>query len=879
MFVQKNKTRKPTVPAGNLNRGVAQAFFSTRKNKKVRATLEGASVSAQNIHLAEQAPETPDDHSLFYLKQDKVDVPPSACHFLISNDHTLAVLDSDYEAKTFFGTVEVLERTREMLMKNKSLFFIQETGQRLAVNGKMLFEVEPLPLDHSAHTGYGPFAKMPFRGSSCNVIHYLYGLNPDVDKGSETNAYGVRLAPPLGYAGIGGNCEETVNGIHELTKVMVEGRGKKMDEERIREILDTPMDKPDQKQTEKDYKAMLRRRKGKLSDLEAQLGVNQFAEPHLGDDVASYMRSNDDEDVSHYAQGHYHGAVVAESADGQDYVCLQIRRRMHLERQRERILLKRYGINADNWSDYELLLQATPELTMAGDDLAKYGDNSDFLRSKQLDFLAHTGSFLRMYGRKKGETYHERQSGNPAYDVPSPLTVVIGHTAKPEDEHRLSGQESPTVEVRSKPAPPSFSSTAFDLEVHEELGILPEEDQEIFRRVMEQLQTYDGFQGYDNERVLHDRMATLYELDHIIYHWHSQHPIRPFRNKPGRSLPEMPVITPSLFRLLDKSQKEHQKVVAHTIEHQCRIWHNTGEDDATVQETWRRAVNMTGKVRPVKGKAKDSAFLGRLDALHAKLIAQRKGRELLERAFSDDLKKKISIDSPYKTFMGQNFDDCVVTIKDPHRAKKRQKCYCSAETIPGKGSDSVIYIPDDDSFSDSHRMFVGGENRQLELKEENAEDGWLAVGTEPLIAKEGEGPRETEDTEVSVVNESLILAPAFIRYGRALEQALHANTGVWKGEDDTEAYAKDCVLMKWGNAERHTVTDEFENELRNEHWLPQRLAISSGPAHRPQGWHFPRTTEVDVTDSKGESWALISYANARPSRPTSPEFWPPDTDS
>ncbi|WP_338395872.1 hypothetical protein [Fulvitalea axinellae] len=762
-------------------------------------------------------------------------VTSSKAVFVFSDDMTLAVLDvtGKFRPKQFFAHPEIVLRTNAILKRQKALIKLLPTANTLSVNGKLLIEVEAVPheqgelnqgTERQAH-----FANMPHRGASSDPTRYMFGFSSQVHSATPL---GLRLAPlglhqntespnPLGnLTGVEGD----VLGIRGMVKTIVDGNGMSMPDDELKTRIVADIDVVESNADEARYKEMYTQRRAEMRDMERRLGINQFAQPRVGDSIATFMKSKDLDDISTFEQGNYHAGVVAESLDHQDYVTVEMRRRMDLEIAQKKHYYRKGGLDVDNMSDLDInhnggaLLAATEQGEEA---FAEYG------LAKGLNVPSGQTAFYRMHGRREDQSFHNSQKG-PYFHVPAPLTVVFSAIDREAEEDLPPIPASPSLPV-SKHRPgtvtkdfwnptPGTSGVNFDrrqgatIDFTDDSHIGPISiaafrslfrgkaasyfEDESLHNIKSLVGQYQKICRLPGPAVLLDRFALLISMRKSIYVWHRAHPF--FHGSDADYLPYYQVIS-ILFRFLDLLSFELDQVCDELRGSHESLPAPSDSADAEVQVIW-------GALKSARSFKTDlkPANRSRMNSYFSELLMTPSGRKLLNDTVVSPPKGHKVIFSEAKGKSKSFAGEFVVAA-----SKKASPKHAGGAN---SGADAKVYFPEEIYMSDASVM------ADSEYTTRTGE----SYGTHTLT-------------------------PGFVRFASALYQAWRAMNGVWTGGGDALSQAGETL----------TVNEEFENPLRAEYGLPSKTSPESTSAFDQGGWY--NITKVDThTDIESSDWQIMS---------------------
>ncbi|BDD09458.1 hypothetical protein FUAX_18900 [Fulvitalea axinellae] len=856
MFYQRKRRADNNKSAASEREGKSdsiQAMFSSKDREDLSIAYTGHKLTMQTSFMSTL---TVKGKEYRIIENGKGEITGEKSVFLIADDMSLAVLNvsGKFRPKFFFAHPEVILRTNTRLEAQKARVYLKETGNQLLLGEQSLCEVEVMPDEEGAVDEVSKrqmrFPNMPLRGGSSNPTRYMFGYTDLIEHPTD---FGVRFAPPFGILapvdspissdlkGIEGD----VVGVRGLVDVLLDPEAESLNDASLRERLLNDIDRDQRTLDDNQYKKYYTTERERMRGMERRLGVNQFAQPRLGDSVATFMRSNADEDMGMFEQGNYHGGVVAESLDGRDYVTLEMRRRMDLENEQRRHYFHKAGIDVSSMSDFHILHHGAPLMAETERGMEVY---QEYIEAKKYNVLPHQTAFYRMYGRSEEQSYHALQKG-PYFGVPAPLTVVFSATDIPgthslqDSAREESLSPSPTgslLELPPLPVPspseipsddedpfwsdpftrPKLSSTSVGasirisvLEATLNLEVDTYEGKVTIKSFRDLFVGDVGAEAYKDKgldgikyhlnhyqsldkiapsratgAMLQERLSLLMSLQKSIFAWYGSFDGMK-KNKEllakGDKRRYYALLSPVL-RFLDFVSDEMDAIIEAMRHRSVGLPVFDSEADVEIQELWRALGNggkFMNKLTPPQRR--------RLQTYFAQLIWAPHGRKLLKQTLVQPAgNHKVSLVDPKKKAYSADF------VTTPNSAKGRPKASrVPGEVRPGAGTESKVVFPDSMSLS------------------------------EVMVLGEGGG--------VSVLH------PGFIRFAYALEQARRAQRGLF-GDDD---------------ASKMDMIDQQENLIRMENGLPLRVGTQTTT------WHdilMPPLKTATGGRPELEDWQIVS---------------------
>ncbi|WP_338391816.1 hypothetical protein [Fulvitalea axinellae] len=702
------------------------------------------------------------------------------------------------QAKSLFALPSIISKSNETLHSQSADIRLVPTGSHLSVQGHILFEVRPSlkvpPTEHSLF----PFETMMYRGASCDTATMTLG------NGQTRKANFLPKAPYKSEENGVSLTDDLFDPLKHLRNLLVRKDGEIPETEEASTAMANKLcPSPDGHANMFEYVKMYS--EGKLDPASETLGINRHAVPPLGGTAVSMLQTGEATPFARHLATNYFAPAVAVSEDGNDYVSFEQRDRKALKMARLRMLLASHEEKFADMSEMELH-RNLPEFQASNEAIwLEYTE-----KMKRLDHANQKAWFMKMYGSKSGQSFHDSIADE---FKASPLTVVA-------TKGKTSETKAPLAEPNLIVEYNLPKSSEFQHQI-EGFGVQNLTSQHI----IELLGMYEAMSSYLGQAVLHRRMAILHDLEHLIYHWHMDHPMVFGRKSPS---PEnVPAMIPILFDLLDRVRKEHTKVTAHIVSNAHQIWipHQETMDKhglAEAQELWAKVWAGSRAALSNNQTPGSSSTPEMLDAIHARLMCNPQGRSVLRRAFASNTRHPIVIESINS---GGLPDFAVTEALDKHNAR----CYTSffsGSLKPGKGSSARLLL-DDEKLQSSRSLYVGRRRQKLSQHQS------------------GKSQRQP----------ILILGPAYISYAKALAKATNITQGEsWAGLFEDE-FLKKPSMGKWIDAEERRNISEVENRLRSDAGLPKRR---SGDTARPL---ILPSVLPDILEQSGEHEELLFDAN------------------
>ncbi|BDD04971.1 hypothetical protein AUTU_24540 [Aureibacter tunicatorum] len=765
--VAKVSSAKNSMPkrSGGISMAPIQGFFPSKEKEDMHVEYIGDKLE---IQMSDLQPVVVGGIEYMVIDNLRGEVQQDAANYIFSNDMSLAVLDvtGKLRPKQFFAHPEIILKTNKVLSRQRSCLKLLPTGNTLVANAIKLLEVEAIPNEEGGVSEktkrQNIFVNMPFRGASSDPTRYMFGYSSQVE---HKTPLGIRFHGDIGQpvlvdddnkANLAG-VEGDVMGIRGLTKLFLNSDSSTLSDEQIRDQLKADMSFEENNDLERAYSDLYQNNRSSMDAVERRLGVNQYAQPRVGDSIVTFLKSTNKEDLAMFEQGNYHGGVMAESLDGQDYVTIELRRRMDLEVDQKRHYFRRMGLDVDRMSNLDINHNAGAIAAGMEEVEDLY---FEYLEAKTLNVQPHQTGYYKMYGRSVGQTYHESKVG-PYFDVPVPMTVVL---SSPERDYEM---DAPLPDY-SKDASHSFwkhpDFKRKDIKRNEdarlEARIKFEDDSFIglisvksfkalfkgkstrvaehgsLQPIRQLINSYQKMSMSKDLSVLRDKAATLISMQKAIYRWHSEHP---YFVGSSFDYEEYYAIMPPLFAYLDLVNMELDMV---TGELNGEAFAGLGLGDESVR-IWERLKNTSLFKSDLKGRVRD-----RLRTYFFQLLNFDFGRSLLTDVFLKAGKKVTLLERKDKSGE-RGYFEVIASSKSKSKAGAKGA---------GAGSDVKIIVPSEAYLSES--------------------------------AYWGEGDFDIDSDMTFKVN---LLEPGVLRLAKALNDALLMMKGQW-----SDGFVLDSAPMRGG---------------------------------------------------------------------------------
>ncbi|BDD06978.1 hypothetical protein [Aureibacter tunicatorum] len=510
-----HKRREPLSQLGGngLSKAPVQAFFSTVDEPGHVISYTGEKLLMQVSDLVERPLKKGEEKKYHIIDNFKGEIHWRKAQFYISDDLSIAVVavPDRFRPKTFFAKQEILTKAQAKMVDQKATVMIKKTGHMLYVDGHELQEAEIIPIQESVieplRQRQKVFPNMPLRAASSAPTKYMFGYSTDV---VHETPLGIKLRPPYDHLGEVSSAGEGSGlrgidgdfaGVRGLVKLMVTGESLDNPDEVRRKAMEV-ISKDERVKWDKQYRHIYNKRKKDFDYQSSMLGVNQFAKPDLGDSVVTFMRSDDHQDMGLFEQGNYHGAVVAVSSDGNDYICFGLRRRLDLEVQQIEKYYQKAGIKTKKFTPFDI----RNNLGMMASTSRGEAAYLEYKTADKHNVPPHQCGFLRIYGGKRGQSYHEMQKGK-YFNVPAPFTVVLSALEQGEE---LDGGDVLEAESQVVFDRPQEQASAL-LEVGHMMANIPESEKKELESLHAQIAAME--RQHSQPGAMH---SSLLDLDSCI---------------------------------------------------------------------------------------------------------------------------------------------------------------------------------------------------------------------------------------------------------------------------------------------------------------------------------------------------------------------------
>ena len=365
--------------------------------------------------------------------------------FRVAEDTTMAVPETTDEPKDFFATNAVLAASNAALARVGTALRLKKGGGQVRFDAITLPKIVPDRPDIPQQQGFASL----WSDVCIDITNHITG-----NQGRSTEDV-VLQSDDAGEAS---------------ATIAVDGRGS-AGTDRLAAHLSDPAPQPaDPQQTIDAALGTIRRgnlqgpvgaafglasARGGLDGKAQRLGVNAFAQPEVGEGFATFSVFSSDEKASDYTTGrrrqrpnvwgYHHAAVVARSADHQDWVTLEnYNRSPELNDRVYGILKEKYSrVAKRKWGEFKRAgrtgEQAAAEVR---DYLVQEHEQASADYQRMFQDSAVSGSqlwFFRMYGSRRGQSFHEQQADSGAYV--NPLTVRIRRNVVGQQLSKLNATE------------------------------------------------------------------------------------------------------------------------------------------------------------------------------------------------------------------------------------------------------------------------------------------------------------------------------------------------------------------------------------------------------------------------------------------------------
>ncbi|BDD12717.1 hypothetical protein FUAX_51490 (plasmid) [Fulvitalea axinellae] len=435
---------------------------------------------------------------------------------------------------------------------------------------------------------------------------------------------------------------------------------------------------------------------------------------------------------------------------------------------------------------------------------------------------------------------------------PSPEERGFGDTPPPkplEEEDLRSESSTPKagaeeVKPKTPPPPPALSKAGFmarvsahklDSFAHNSnifhMASLLEDYQEVltsYPKAVEEAKA--GGEETNNpdylKQLLEEHLAARYHLllkiERYIYFFHQSHPHRASGIMKGME----DELERPLFEILDIVQEEFEDVVSKQMEEDFLPPIGGLATPGELQDLMSKMVKHASSLDMATFSEKN---VRRVQAIHSRLLAIGEGRRLFGKIYSGDLPEKITFKIPE----GDSTEFQVVP--GPSRTASTTEKGATASTTSSRPVD--LFFPDEKHWPSASVMAKGG------IPVKDRDENIRIVRGESIARHQDEPEYDSEWSFLEDEAPTYVLAPTFLRYLMALEQARRSMLGQTESGKFSTA---------WGETENHTLAETLENPLRVELALPKKTGAGLLSSYGEGGWFFNPKKDEDEELSKTE---------------------------
>lgn len=381
---------------------------------------------------------TQDGSSAFSYKQHKT--KSGGADFLVADDDSVAVQDTDREPKQFFAKSQVLHDANESLRESGSPVCLENAGGTVKFGSHTLAAIKP---DRVEGGDKEKFVDL-WDHVCINLANRIMG-NATSWKGEAVLQSGDHQASldiePTGNEG-GPPVDKLAA---HLTSALEpeDPLGAEAEPQIVLDAASTAISGPQVQSPGRAYGEATH--KGKIGRAASRLGVNENARPNVGEGFATFSVSAGTGEADDYtsgtaerhnsAWGYHYAAVVAKSTNKKDYITLQNYKRDENDNVIFESILQKYA---------DVIKSRRENLEREGKNrqqiennlysfLTKYHMNArkDYIDlSREGDDASKRAWFFRIHGSQSGQSFHEQQAATREFANPLTLRVrrdIIGN--------------------------------------------------------------------------------------------------------------------------------------------------------------------------------------------------------------------------------------------------------------------------------------------------------------------------------------------------------------------------------------------------------------------------------------------------------------------
>lgn len=385
-------------------------------------------------------------------------------NLLIADDGSVAINHSSAHAKEFYATDAVFNAAQKKLKQVKSeVKLVKSGGLNLTAKRKTLSKVVPEAAKAEGDDKQKEFANLV----SHICIEMASGVMGNASSYSHEAVFQKAGDESETVVNITSGMDKGDSNIERLATALTDAP-KTLDPKTIRnEMLTGKKEELPGKRygTQAGHKQLDKKAK--------QLGVNQYANPDVGEGYATfslagsndkqidYLKTGDEREILKSIWGYHFATVVAKSLDGKDTITLEnYNRSDDVFGQLKKIIDRLIQGNGpkfksivdqvkpgkdDSRTETQQKLQKALQVARNSSEEKAQNDFTSILQS----YNAIESWFFAMQGSGKGQSFHEQQAQSDAFV--NPLTLRV----RPRDKRREELRKESVKQIGQHPAPPA----------------------------------------------------------------------------------------------------------------------------------------------------------------------------------------------------------------------------------------------------------------------------------------------------------------------------------------------------------------------------------------------------------------------------------------
>ncbi|WP_309938953.1 inositol polyphosphate kinase family protein [Aureibacter tunicatorum] len=352
------------------------------------------------------------------------------------------------------------------------------------------------------------------------------------------------------------------------------------------------------------------------------------------------------------------------------------------------------------------------------------------------------------------------------------------------------------------------------------------------------LRDYEKLVWVEDPQSLHVAYRLLLKMERMIYIWSQNYPFT-------QSSAKDPIfwLMGPLFQFLHLIQKEIDDVLKFILEKNYAFPSLDVHSDPQVQEAWAKVKWLLSH----HVMSSDPKVRSRIANYYAHLASFSGGREIINDFTELVTEGEIVVDDPVnEELRGKRVSNRDFMVSDRIKvAGGSPRSGARASSDSSHARKIVIHPPN--NMSDTSLMFEGLQEVNYDIEKISGDNE--GSGEWEVLGAQVAGSKAKSKSVERAMAPTYILAPGYLRFARALEQSRR----MWLFGDAGQSSPRSSVkskdkahknLMRELEMGKVTLTDEVENPLRLEAFLPERINTSSKNATSKGGWFDIGTSDL-----------------------------------